>query len=77
VLLLYDLDIRQRPALIEVGFGGRSQLASLTAEIFQVPLSMDGGLSFGQYSRRISMNLSFRAGNQFCSLSLPGDSFWM
>ena len=36
---------------------------------------MDGGFSLGQYSRSIRMNSSFGAGSQFCSLSLPGDSF--
>jgi hypothetical protein len=32
------------------------------------------GFSFGQYNRRIRLNLSLGAGNQFGSLSLPGDS---
>ena len=51
------------------------QLVSLTAGIFHEPSRMEGGVSFGQYSRIIKMNLSFGAGNQFCSFALPGDSF--
>jgi hypothetical protein len=38
---------------------------------------IDGDFSFGRYIRRTNMNLSFGAGSQFCSLSLPGDWFWM
>ncbi len=48
-----------------------------TDGIFHVPSRIDGGFSFGQYSRSIRMNLSFGAGSQLASLPLPGDSFWM
>src|SRR5262245_6510026 len=44
---------------------------------FQVPSMIDGGVSWGQYSRIISTNFSFGAGSQLASLSLPGDSFWI
>jgi hypothetical protein len=47
----------------------------LTGGIFQVPSMIDGDFSFGQYFRSIRTNLSFGAGSQFASLSLPGDSF--
>lgn len=53
------------------------QDASFTSGIFQLPSMIDGGFSFGQYSRIISTNSSFGAGSQFDSLSLPGDSAWM
>jgi hypothetical protein len=39
-----------------------------------VPLRIDGSLSFGHYMRIIGMNSPFGAGNQFASLSCPGDS---
>ena len=42
-----------------------------------VPFRIDGALSFGQYMRSIGMNSPSGAGNQFDSLSLPGESFWM
>ena len=49
--------------------------ACFTGGIFQLPSIIDGGFSFGQYSRSIRMNLSLGAGSQLASLSLPGSSF--
>ena len=42
----------------------------------QLPFRIDGSFSFGQYIRSIGRNAPLGAGNQFASLSLPGDSFW-
>jgi hypothetical protein len=36
----------------------------VTAGGFQVPSMMEGGVSFGQYRRRIGANLAFAAGSQ-------------
>ena len=41
---------------------------------FQVPSMIEGGVSFGQYSRIIGMNCAFGAGSQLASLALPGES---
>ena len=41
----------------------------------QVALRMDGVPSLVQYIRNIGMNSPAGAGNQFDSLSLPGESF--
>ncbi len=41
---------------------------------FHEPSMIDGGVSFGQYSRNIGMNFALGAGNQLASLSLPGES---
>ena len=46
----------------------------LMAGGFHDPSMIDGGVSFGQYSRIIGMNFAFGAGSQLASLSLPGDS---
>jgi hypothetical protein len=43
---------------------------------FQVPLRIEGVLSFGQYMRNIGIKAPVGAGSQLASLSLPGDSFW-
>jgi hypothetical protein len=48
-----------------------------TGGIVQVPLTIEGLLSSGQYMRSIRMNLPAGAGSQFASLSAPGESFWM
>src|SRR5580704_7163844 len=41
-----------------------------------VPSMMDGGVSFGQYSRSIGMNLALGAGSQLASFAFPGESAW-
>ena len=38
---------------------------------------VEGGVSLGQYSLNIRMNLPAGAGSQLDSLSLPGDWFWI
>ena len=38
---------------------------------------IDGGISFGQYSRMTTNMGPFGAGSQFDSFALPGESFWM
>src|SRR5262245_38858420 len=55
---------------------GRSvvQDARFTGGIVQVPLTIDGLLSSGQYMRSIRMNLPAGAGSQLDSLSAPGES---
>ena len=50
--------------------------AALIAGGFQVPSIIDGGVSVGQYSRSIGMNLAFGAGSQLASFALPGGSAW-
>jgi hypothetical protein len=42
----------------------------------QLPLRIEGAVSFGQYIRSIGMKSSAGEGNQLASLSLPGESFW-
>ncbi len=37
---------------------------------------IEGGVSFGQYSRNIRMNGAFGAGSQLASFALPGESAW-
>ena len=41
-----------------------------------IPSMIDGGVSFGQYSRSMGMNLAFGAGSQLASFALPGESAW-
>jgi hypothetical protein len=41
-----------------------------------VPLRIEGAFFLGQYIRSIGRKSPFGAGNQFASLSAPGDSFW-
>src|SRR5208283_191330 len=53
------------------------QRTTLMADGCQVPSRIEGGLSFGQYMRRIRMNRSAGAGSQLDSLSFPGDLCWM
>src|SRR5215831_17102879 len=51
-----------------------SHSATLIAGGFHVPSRIEGGVSFGQYSRSIGTNFAFGAGSQFASLAFPGDS---
>ena len=48
-----------------------------TAGGFHEPSRIEGGVSFGQYSRSIRINLPVGAGSQFDSLLFPGESFWI
>jgi hypothetical protein len=52
----------------------RTQPTYLIAGGFQVPSRMEGGVSFGQYSRNIGMNFAFGVGSQFASFAFPGES---
>jgi hypothetical protein len=54
-----------------------SHFASVTAGGFHEPLRIVGSFSFGQYIRIVRLNSPSGAGSQFCSLSLPGESFWI
>jgi hypothetical protein len=61
--------------------GSQSALAGgqptfFTGGIFHEPSRIVGLVSLGQYRRNINWNLPAGAGNQFDSLSGPGDSFW-
>jgi hypothetical protein len=71
----FRFSVRLAPRRSSLDFLFR-QLASFTSGTFQVPSRMEGGFSFGQYSRIIRTNASAGAGNQFASLSFPGESCW-
>jgi hypothetical protein len=71
----FDLD-----ATRTVDPGSQSALAGgqptfFTGGIFHEPSRIVGSVSLGQYRRNINWNLPAGAGNQFDSLSGPGDSF--
>ena len=55
---------------------GKCYCTCFVAGGFHVPSMIDGGVSFGQYSRSMGMNLAFGAGSQLASLALPGESAW-
>ena len=67
---------RSRPQHHKRIFSVQADYAFSTGGGVHVPLRIEGAFFLGQYIRSMAMKSPFGAGNQFDSLSAPGDSFW-
>lgn len=56
---------------------GYGYFAFRTAGMTQLASRVEGGSSFGQYIRMVTLKSPSAVGSQFASLSFPGDLRWM